>query len=706
MCQNISEIVSTFFANVPAYNRADIVEKGWFYEPETVKPFVEPGISLKDGSLAQSKIWLFTAPGAVGKSTYAKELANAAHAIYLDLSIAHRIGGYYLTGGIIYNGLGSHMNDMAIVIDSLDEAFLGNNDATRISFFDDIVRVASANRYPIILFGRPGAIDMARLILAEADYEPALVGLEYFSRPQAVELVYKMTEAKIRRIMEDPNARLAPGDLTLKKLHDHREAAERFVGKILDSLENIASDPDFIGYAPVLDAVADYLRTRSNFGEIASAEQFTAELGLEGICQAILDREREKVFQKLDLPLAEYPHIYTREEQMEGLCSVYLGRRPQDFVFRTDGLTPAQQQGYQDIAREFLAQHPFLLDGTKPTNAVFEGAIQSFILKRLPEAESANAKWQASPLLAQFYFNDDAIYAPGKPVRQESSEIPKVKAAHIPFLVESCVALANQGQYVAVEILKDEHLDVEISMVDEGSEKESVLKTFTSPYEGELVFSQQGVSWYIDYQAENDEDDPEEKEDADGQPLDVKFATQGAFTLRTPVYVNVRSLNLDCAEINILGDEDAVFEAEQCQTQVTNLIGNVARVYAEFPGSRAYPWNRTNKLQKNVADLSANVKKAFFSFCKIIRIFRTHKFGNLAKDEAKIDSRRVRKNFGREITQMLIEQKVLKHEARSHKYILNPDTLGDVTDMSFQRVRQRQMSETLLPILKEIVGER
>lgn len=706
MCQNISEIVSTFFANVPAYDRAGIVEKGWSYEPETVKPFVEPGISLKEGPLAQSNIWLFTAPGAVGKSTYAKELGNAARAIYLDLSIAHRIGGYYLTGGIIYNGLGAHMNDMAIVIDSLDEAFLGNNDATRISFFDDIVRVAKANRYPLILFGRPGAIVMAQLILAEANYTPALVGLEYFSRPQAVELVYKMTETRIRRIMENPNTRLAPGDLTLEKLTDHREAAERFVGKILDSLENVASDPDFIGYAPVLDAVADYLRTRPNFGKIALAEQFTAELGLEGICQAILDREREKVFQKLNLPLADYPHIYTREEQMEALCSVYLGKHAEDFVFRTDGLTPAQQQGYQDIAREFLAQHPFLLDSIKPTNAVFEGAIQSFILKRLPKEESANAKWQASPLLAQFYFNDDAIYAPGKPKRQESSEIPQVKAAHIPFLVESYVALANQGQYVAVEILKDEDLDVEITMVDEGNNEGNVLKKFTSPYEGELVFRQQGVSWYIDDLAENDDAPQGDGDDAPRQPLDVKFATLGAFTLRTPVYVNVHSLNLDCAEINILGNEGAVLEAEKCQTQVTNLIGNVGQVYAEFPGSLAYPWNKTNRLQKNAPALSANVKKAFFSFCKIIRIFRTHKFGSLAKDEAKIDSRRVRKNFGREITQKLIEQKVLKHEAKNHKYILNPDTLGDVTDMSFQRVRQREMSETLLRLLKEIVGER
>lgn len=707
MCKNISEIVATFFAGVPDYNRTGIVEKGWFYEPETVKPFVEPGISIKEGPLSQSKIWLVTAPGAVGKSTYAKELANAAHAIYLDLSIAHRIGGYYLTGGIIYNGLVPYMNDMAIVIDSLDEAFLGNNDATRMSFFDDIRKVASANHYPLILFGRPGAIELSQLILKLADYEPALIRLEYFTRPQAVDLVYRMAEAKIRHIMEAPHTRLAPGDLTPEKLNDHREAAMKFVEKILDSLEKVASDPDFTGYAPVLDAVAGYLITQSNFSKSALAEQFTEELGLEGICQHILDREQKKVLQKLGLPLRDYPDIYTRKEQMEALCSIYLGKRPADFVFEPDGLPPASQQDYQDIAREFLEQHPFLQDGKKPTNAVFEGAIQSFILKRLPEADNGNAKWQASPLLAQFYFNDDIIYASGTPVRRGPSEIPSVKADHIPYLVESYVALANQGQYVAVEILKDEQLDVEITMVDEGKEKGSILKKFTAPYEGELVFRQQGVSWYIDDLAKNDEEplggDPQEG--GARRPLDVKFASQGAFSMRTPVYVNVHSLNMDCAEINIIGDDDAVFEAERCETQVTKIIGDGAQLYAEFPGSLAYPWTKSKRLQRNAVPLSANVKKAFFSFCKIIRIFRTHKFGSLAKDEAKIDSRRVRKNFGREITQKLLEQRVLTHEAQNHKYILHANELGEVTGMTFHHVRQRQMSETLLPMLKEIVGE-
>ena len=81
MCQNIAEIVSRFFANVPAYDTAEIKDAGWFYKPKTLDTFVEPDIRLKEGSLANTKIWLFTAPGAVGKSTYAKQLANVAHAI-------------------------------------------------------------------------------------------------------------------------------------------------------------------------------------------------------------------------------------------------------------------------------------------------------------------------------------------------------------------------------------------------------------------------------------------------------------------------------------------------------------------------------------------------------------------------------------------------------------------------------------------------
>lgn len=59
--------------------------------------FVEPKLTLRaDFSDLNSRIWLVSAPGAVGKSTLAKKIAHEINALYLDLSQADTIGGNYI----------------------------------------------------------------------------------------------------------------------------------------------------------------------------------------------------------------------------------------------------------------------------------------------------------------------------------------------------------------------------------------------------------------------------------------------------------------------------------------------------------------------------------------------------------------------------------------------------------------------------------
>lgn len=49
---------------------------------------------------------MIAAPGAVGKSTLAREICAATNAVYLDLSAAATVAGNYLVGGLVKAAFG------------------------------------------------------------------------------------------------------------------------------------------------------------------------------------------------------------------------------------------------------------------------------------------------------------------------------------------------------------------------------------------------------------------------------------------------------------------------------------------------------------------------------------------------------------------------------------------------------------------------
>ena len=79
---------------------------GWSVEPTQNLSFVEPDLHLRsDFGEPDTPVWFVAAPGAVGKSTFAKEVSAQTGAVYLDLAKAETVAGNYLTGGLVKNGL-------------------------------------------------------------------------------------------------------------------------------------------------------------------------------------------------------------------------------------------------------------------------------------------------------------------------------------------------------------------------------------------------------------------------------------------------------------------------------------------------------------------------------------------------------------------------------------------------------------------------
>jgi hypothetical protein len=121
---------------------------GWSIETDANPSFVEADLALRDGfENLGAPIWFVAAPGAVGKSTLAKEISAQTGSVYLDLAKADSVAGNYLTGGLVKNALLSDWQKQttAVLIDALDEARLRVTQGSFEDFLND-VHTSSKNR--------------------------------------------------------------------------------------------------------------------------------------------------------------------------------------------------------------------------------------------------------------------------------------------------------------------------------------------------------------------------------------------------------------------------------------------------------------------------------------------------------------------------------------------------------------------------------
>ena len=80
---------------------------GWAADIESLSTFIEAPLEIADGfgSEIPYPILLVSAPGAVGKSTLAREISARTGAILVDLANADAVGAATVTGGLAWAGL-------------------------------------------------------------------------------------------------------------------------------------------------------------------------------------------------------------------------------------------------------------------------------------------------------------------------------------------------------------------------------------------------------------------------------------------------------------------------------------------------------------------------------------------------------------------------------------------------------------------------
>lgn len=267
-------------------------EKSTFYvEPEL--SFVSE-LSTCD-KIEDSQVILVSAVGATGKSELTKSLSYDLKIPVVDLGNARVVASNSLTGLIFQylspidggNFLQNLQNgDTCMVIDALDEGYQKTNTQGFFDFLDDVISKLAKKGCSCVMLGRTNAIEMCSLYLDEKGIKAAVLQIEPFPLRKAQEFIDKRVETDLSE--QHKTAYRVVRDYVLESLGDFFST---------DSSEGMNQYGNFIGYAPVLLAISEFLngekvRNYKTLLENLRSCQFRSMSLILDIINRILDRDK------------------------------------------------------------------------------------------------------------------------------------------------------------------------------------------------------------------------------------------------------------------------------------------------------------------------------------------------------------------------------------------------------------------------------
>ena len=648
---------------------------GWEVDVPTLPTFVEAPLTRSKNfgtgdDPSTSTVLLVSAPGAVGKSTLARQIASLTGAVYLDLAKAEPVGGNTLSGGLVKSGILNEWqaDAAALLVDGLDEARLKVTQEGFEAFLADIAYLCSNRSTPTVLFGRTGAIQDAWLLLS--DLVPVTV-LEIGYYPPDVAL--KFAEALLQAANPN-NPHLQTGYLALEILVDHLR-------------QDTQNDGDrFAGYAPVLQAVANRVARESNPSAlIAQVEKGEQPVTLQAVVEAILQREQQKL-QSIPFEDEKLPSIlYTPEEQLERLVARVYKRPPPPLI----AMSPKDTQAYSSALETWVPEHPFLDGASSAASAVFEAVITGAALRRAATAGMASTKElakgaAANPFLAEFYLGEYSHRV--------------VPPEHIGVIYASLRARLSLGDSASLSVegaedgdeLEQLKAEVEISLLRFGEDNVRTL-TFESDQAGLIRLGS-----HIE--------DVEITTPFAG----VEIGGAREAVLVAPVSVQCQSLKFVAERIIIESSPNMPESAVTLEsgTADTSAVVGVPLVNGEvglsvaWQGAEAYPW--TNFRGRPTVAQNPRTDEALRRFRKFVISFRSHSKGSLKRYAAKLEHERMTKGTGRAVLEHMLAKGILSTDGSM--YTLHPDALAAHAGASYTSAMKRVFSDQTVSFVEEAIG--
>lgn len=658
---------------------------GWSDANARLEAFEEAGLSLRpDYTDLTQPVWLIAAPGAVGKSTLAQQLCAATGAIYLDLAVADTVGGHYITGGLVHtNALAAwQTGQTTLVIDALDEARLRVTQQAFEDFLQDIWRMAQSRSLPVVLLGRVGIMEEAWAIIADQQsVELPIFTIEHFTAEQARSFVSK----RLKAMAYSSHSPAVDYPHLANLLAQHPQVYEKLIGELVSNLQELAhtASEEFVGYAPVLEAVAKLIAVQTNPSQFQGLPGSVSSQVLLDITQQILERESKKLKEQLQASGHDLPdRLYPAHEQLERLaCRLFQLPTP---PAPTD-VPAAEQVAYMAAVSSLLEQHPFLDgSGRAPSNPVFAACISAAALRhpadnlrQCAERDGLQLQHTPNPFLYDFY---------------DPSTLGLVPTGHVGLLYESVLAKSKAGDSIGLSIDEGEDGLLAVEITGATSEETTPEKyQFTTNALNLLTLGRRIANLAID-----------------APSLYVSLGSKDVLEMLAPVTVQCQTLDFQCDRLVVKAGKQAGFnsavvleaqEATAAHVRTTPLVSQGAELLVSWPDAAAFPW--TDYSDKRIRHDDVDLADLLRIFRRLVMAFRSHSKGRLARFKDKVDHARMLKDDrGRALLEKMKADRIISNE--KHMYFLDPDALGEKVGASFQDVNLKRYADRTLAYLREL----
>ena len=307
------------------------------------------------------RVLLLRAPAAVGKSWLARALSARSGNPLWDLS-RFRLGSNFFTGTIAtnYGGAGYALIEeeiarggLCFILDAADEAMVGagiSNYEAAIRDLSTLIADAPDGVVSSVILGRPETLELTATMLEEHSITWKMYNVAYFDQEESAKFVALKVAGSDQRVVDA----------------DVRAFVDEFRNSVSDALASDGRSPeDFLGYAPVLDALANfYIRHDNPHAMLAEIRQDRTDdyawTLLVQIVDAICDREQQKLVNIVggrESQIGRAAEVsYTKDEQVRLLL---LEEADSAELSVPASLSSADQLELVESWRTQFAEHPF-----------------------------------------------------------------------------------------------------------------------------------------------------------------------------------------------------------------------------------------------------------------------------------------------------------------------------------------------------------
>lgn len=627
--------------------------------------FIPPRLSVREEgtNLGQAKVLIISAPGAVGKSTLAREIGFRKSALLWDLSTANEVGASSLEG-MLSKTFAAEKGDFAeylsaglqfVVIDALDEGRTKVNENSFRSMLRDVGDVAKASSGTcFVLRGRTQIAEDCWLVLEDQGVSTSLLSIEPFNRAEADTYIQTvLNKMKIEGLVAECRD-LIFEHLAISVTEDGaRETADKF-----------------LHYPPVLDVVARLLQQEANplvlknaLTASTSAIQGRAIKLLLQVMDRILDREAYKVRPSLEQAINE---PMTQEQLSSAYNSNEQCKRLLASVFKMqvsaspEGLSAESRKKYEEAVGTWVSEHPFL-QGLADADSVFKAYLYAQglhgtlgdDLKQVTSTDLLNPEARKSMrLLAEFFLANSSL-----------EERLEIQPDHLGILYDSLLSSESIHDKLYLEVDGPDEIGQDGFVRIDGEFDFLLNANGLIPYrsipftmrvtEGSTLFFGRSL-----------------RHSHIAVPCQMVLGNAGKeFQIGPDVRLNVTHMRIESDSLVVHGNprqqtnpDVTVIEALTCESPRLGLpiVYEPTAFAVSWENDSRFPWTDYRMQRDESSFDSEDLRKTYMRFRRIAQTLRSHGNGALAKTRIKIEDERVMRGaLGRTLLSQLRNDGIL-----------------------------------------------